>query len=156
MVDSDVVMEAPVSVGVDADLDAELAAAEAEAIVAEELSDVVIINGKEHVIPEPRAAQSAAMIRVISRVFLNARKEMASMKDTKDIDVIAALLAGIDEDTLITLAAASAGVDKKFANEHFSFSWVMPAIVIAVRKSDILNVISNFTSLLSPTARIRS
>lgn len=122
----------------------------------EEISDIIVINGKEYVVPQPRASQSAALIRAFSRVFLAARKEMASIKDAQDLDIIAALLANIDEDTLITLAAASAGVDRKFAAENFSFSWVMPALVIAVRKSDIFSVITNFTSLLSPTVRTRS
>lgn len=117
--------------------------------------DKVTINGVDYPIVDPRASQVTAVINAIGRMFMASRKELKGIKDARDLDYIGAVLATIDEDTLVTLAAASIGSDKKFAADNFSLSWAMPALITMIQKSEVASAVANFITILSPAATTR-
>lgn len=111
----------------------------------------VFVNGVEYKIGKPTAGQVAGIVRTLARLNLKARTELAAIGGAGDNDYIMAFLSGLDEATIIELAALSIGVDKKFAAENFELGWVTGALAILIRKAKIGEVIANFTSMLSPT-----
>jgi hypothetical protein len=112
---------------------------------------VVVIDGTEYKIGKPTAAQVSGIVRAFARLQLKARGEIRGLKDATDFDYIMAFLAHLEEDMLIELAALSIGVDKKFAKENFDLIWVTQALSALIKNANLGDVISNFTSMLSPS-----
>jgi hypothetical protein len=111
----------------------------------------VEVGGQTFVVDRVTPAQVSAILRIVSRANLKARKTLASLEEVSDSDYIWAFLGSLSEEDLIDLAAASIGCDKKFAEEHFDLRWVVTAVGGLLKHVDIAGVVTNFTSALVPT-----
>lgn len=113
------------------------------------MEDKVMVGEQEIVIGKPTPAQVAGIVKIVAELNIGARQTLAAIEKPSEMDYVMALLANLDEKSLINLAALSIGSDKKFATENFDIGWVIPALTILIRKSNIVSVITNFTSMLS-------
>lgn len=114
------------------------------------MEDKVVVGEREFVIGKPTPGQVAGVTRIFARLSIGAKSELKQVEKPSELDYVMAILANVDEDTLITLAALSVGCDKKYATENFDLVWVTQALGILIRKSNLATVITNFTSIMSP------
>lgn len=113
------------------------------------MSTTVVVGGQEFVIDRVSAAQVAGVLRIVSRLSLGARKDLAALEEPGDNDFLWAVLGNVTESDLINLAALSIGCDKKFAEENFDLNWVILAIGALLRNANIGAAVANFTSALA-------
>lgn len=116
------------------------------------MSTTVNVGGQEFVLDRVSAAQVAGFLRIASRLSMEARKSISNVEDATDTDFLWAILGSITEDDLLSLAALSIGVDKKFAEDNFDLAWVVTAVIALIQRANIGSVIANFTSALSQVA----
>lgn len=113
------------------------------------MATTVVVGDTEFVIDKVKAKQIAGILRIVSRVSLDARRELAKIENPGDTDFLWAVLGNLSEEDLVSLAALSIGCDRQFAEENFDLSWVVTALAAIVKQSNIGASIANFTSTLS-------
>lgn len=111
---------------------------------------VVNVNGTEFVIKTASASQVAGIGRIIAKIGRPARKAIAESGD--QIEVLFAILAALDEETLVEFAALLIGSDKEFARENFDLRWVVEAFGAFIEETDVVGIVQNFTSMFSQVA----
>lgn len=110
--------------------------------------DVLTIGGKTFEITAMRAAQITRFANILGRVTMGGRKVLRDAAGDPG-DFIWAVLAAIDEKSLVDLAALLIGSDTEFAKDNFSLNWVVEALMIQIRVSEIGATIRNFSKLSS-------
>jgi len=115
------------------------------------MSTTVVVGGQDFVIDRVSAAQVAGVLRIVSRLSLGARKELAALDEPGDGDFLWAVLGNVTENDLISLASLSIGCDRQFAEENFDLNWVIVAVGALLRNANIGAAVANFTSALAQT-----
>lgn len=112
-------------------------------------SNVIVVGEREFTIGKAKAPQIATIMKILSKISSNSRKEVAKAADDGGNSALWAFLGGIDENMLVEFAATLIGSDKAFAAEHFDLMWVSEAFAIMMEQTDLAGVIRNFTRIAS-------
>lgn len=106
----------------------------------------VQINGTEFEIKPMRAKEIATISNIVGKLSLDGRKLLRAA-GTDPSDVLWALLAAVNGDELVKLAAVVVGCDEKFAAENFDLVWVTDALVKQMSNINLGAILRNFSAL---------
>lgn len=124
-----------------------------EEVVAEDVfTTVVKIGENEFEITPLNAKKTAYIANLFGKLLLAGKMKLKDFSGLRGNDLPFAILAAVDENMLVGLAAVLIGSDEEFARENFELEWVMEALVIQTRVSNLDTVIRNFTVLVSQIA----
>lgn len=115
----------------------------------EELKDTVTIAGQEFKIRALSAAKTAGISNIVGKLLLMGKLKLKEFKTLDANDLPTAILFALDEDLLIRFAGLLIGADDEFVRENFDLAWVIEALAIQVRISDLESIARNFSSLVS-------
>ncbi len=109
----------------------------------------VLINNTDYEVLPLKPKQLATLANIVGKITRDAQKELKASGGGSGMDFIFALLAVLNEDELVKLAALLIGSDEAFAKEYFALDWVTEALAVQLEQSNISAVIKNFTRLSS-------
>lgn len=121
-------------------------------VAQEVLSDFVVINNKEYKITPLNAKKTAVIMNIFGKLLISGKLKLREFKGADAKDLPMAILAAVDEPTLIALTSIIVGEDEAFVREHFNLSWVVEALAIQIREAEFAKVVRNFTLLVSQIA----
>lgn len=110
---------------------------------------VVKIGDEEFEITPLNAKKTTYIANMFGRLLLAGKMKLKDFSGLKGNDLPFAILAAVDEEMLVGLAATLIGSDVEFARENFELEWVMEALVVQTRVSNLDTVIRNFTLLVT-------
>jgi len=114
------------------------------------MAKVIVVDGVEFAVGKASAAQVAAILKVIKSMGTSAREVVGGFGEGADnLSLVFGIIGALDEENLITLASASLGCSREFAEEHFDLEWVSDALVTAIEASNLGAVVRNFSRLSS-------
>jgi len=115
----------------------------------------IVVGEQEFDVSKAGPMQIAGIARLIARLNLKGRdvlnKEFQAAADDPS-SFVWAMLAALDEEDLIDLAALVIGADREFAAEHFDLGWVIEGLAVMIEETDLAGVVANFTRIVSRTA----
>ena len=127
----------------------ELNATNVEEEEIDTLPNFVTIGDEEIIITPLTAKKTAFIMNVLGTLLMNGKMKLRELRNKDSSDLPFAILASVDEDTLIKLAATIVDRDVNFVKEHFELTWVFEALLVQTRVGELDKVIRNFTSLVS-------
>ena len=109
----------------------------------------ITIKGTKFEISPLDAKKTIFIANTFGKLLISGKVKLNEFKGLTGGDLPFAILATLDETTLVSLAATLIGSDEKFAEENFELGWVTEALLVQVQVSDLDAVIRNFTALFT-------
>lgn len=111
----------------------------------------IVVDEVEYEIIPVRAGGIAAIANIIGRLTLDGRKVLKELKTNESGDFIFAILAALNEDSLLKLGQVLTGFSREFVEEKFALDWLTDALVFQFEHTNLRGVIANFSRLVSQT-----
>lgn len=112
--------------------------------------DYTVVVGDERIeIKKLTASKVATVSNIMGELLINGNRKLREFKATSDMAFFVGVLAALNENELVRLAAALIERDEQFVRDNFDLGWVLDALGKQMQVSNLRAVVANFTSLLS-------